>query len=63
MAVVRSSSSGVDKIDADFSEKAPYPEPVSPFNFEMEIDKELAIRKCEIPDPDMELLKWQKLNH
>jgi len=30
----------------------------------MEIDKELAIRKCDIPGPDMEIIKWHiRLNH
>jgi len=44
--------------------KALDPKPVVPFNFKMELDKELVIRKCKIPDPDIELLKWHiKLNH
>jgi len=64
MAIVGSSSSRVEKIDADVSEKAPDSDPVIPFNFEMEIDKELAIRKCDIPGPDMEIIKWHiRLNH
>jgi len=61
MAMVRSSSSRVDEIDADINAraKAPDPETVTTFNFEMEIDQELAFRKSKIRTK-----KWHiKLNH
>lgn len=56
--------SRIGKMDMDVSEKAPDPGPVTTFNFTMELDQELAIEKCKILDPDMELLNWHiRLNH
>jgi len=66
MAMVRSSSSRVDKIDADINAraKAPDPETVTTFNFEMEIDQELAFRKSKIRPRHRTAKKWHiKLNH